>query len=384
MADDTKTLSPAFANLLTDASARFVSEVHLAAGTAPWERRGSQFAPSVHALSEQDLENIAGDLLVSVRDCLPSVRGTRGDGAEVPGWCPHLPSVGMLLGPDGCRWRVEQLLLGGPSTLPWCYAAHTPQTAPPSEPEQTAAPPFGFVFRRVPDRAPTLGDLGVSLARAAHLTTLRTGLVVVCGAAGSGKSTTVASLAQTALDTRQVQVRTVEAPAEHRLRNRTGRALQGSFSSCCDQADRIAQLGTAGCDVAVVGECRTPEEMAAALRLAAGRLVLTSVNAPGLAAVCRLFAAAAGAGGQQMVAELLGGVVTQMLLPDAQQPASRQAAAEVVVIDQNLRTHLRDDDLKSAENAVTKSQSNQQSMAKSLADLVRTGAVRQEDADGLL
>ncbi|MDH3255660.1 MAG: ATPase, T2SS/T4P/T4SS family, partial [Acidobacteriota bacterium] len=69
------------------------------------------------------------------------------------------------------------------------------------------------VFRRVPYETLTLDELGLPevLEELAHL---RTGLVLVTGPTGSGKSTTLASLLKYVTSSRPVHVVTIEDPIE--------------------------------------------------------------------------------------------------------------------------------------------------------------------------
>src|SRR5262249_39856138 len=72
---------------------------------------------------------------------------------------------------------------------------------------------LGAVFRIIPTRIPTLGDLGCpdSIQKLAER---RTGLVLVTGPTGSGKSTTLAAMINHINRTRACHILTIEDPVE--------------------------------------------------------------------------------------------------------------------------------------------------------------------------
>jgi twitching motility protein PilT len=177
--------------------------------------------------------------------------------------------------------------------------------------------------RLLPPATPSLSSLGFPISLA-DVVDLPNGLVLVCGAAGSGKSTTLAALAQEALRKRSIVLTTLEDPIEYALsageaslvrRRQVGRDVR-DFTSGLRDALREDP------DVLLVGELRDPETIALALTAAeTGHLVLASMHSRGAASAIERIVDAMPEGRQANVrvqlAESLRVVVAQRLLPRA-------------------------------------------------------------------
>lgn len=168
-----------------------------------------------------------------------------------------------------------------------------------------------FVLRRFPDDVPRLAKLGIHSGVVRFL--LRpglTGLIVVSGAFGQGKTTTASSIVVTRLDVHGGVAVTVEDPPEMPLegRHKEGVCWQtwvgpGEFAEACRKAMRWAP------SMILLGEVRDAETAMEALRASInGRLVICTTHADNPAmAVERIFALAAAKGGNSDdVANLLG------------------------------------------------------------------------------
>ena len=175
-------------------------------------------------------------------------------------------------------------------------------------------------MRAIPNRIPNLTELGMPpIVR--ELAELPRGLVLVTGATGSGKSTTLAAMIDEINSHCAVHVMTVEDPIEfihhHKkavVNQREVGADTQSFASALRHALRQDP------DVILVGELRDHETMATALTAAeTGHLVLATLHtqdAPG--SVERIIDVFPPHQQQQVrvqLAESLQGVITQQLLP---------------------------------------------------------------------
>ena len=185
--------------------------------------------------------------------------------------------------------------------------------------------------------APDLGELNLPLSLSG-LAELPNGLVLFCGATGSGKSTTLAALSRHALEHRSILLITLEDPIEFQLSSSTqsiarqrqiGRDVE-SFTSGLRDALRSDP------DVIVVGELRDAETIRLALTAAeTGHLVLASLHG-GSASACveRVIDAYPADHRPQIriqLAEALRAVVVQKLLPRARS-TGRVVALEVLRI----------------------------------------------------
>ncbi|HKU44333.1 MAG TPA: PilT/PilU family type 4a pilus ATPase [Polyangiales bacterium] len=213
------------------------------------------------------------------------------------------------------------------------------------------------------------------------------GLVLVCGAAGAGKSTTLAALAQEALYRRSIVLVTLEDPIEYVLqpgpaslvrRRQLGRDV-GGFAAGLRDALR------ADPDVLLIGEIRDAETTALALTAAeTGHLVLASLHSRSAAsAIDRLVDASPPEQQQQVriqLAESLRAVVSQRLLR-RRQGQGRLPAIELLRVNRAIASLIREG--KSAQIGSVLQSSHREGMLvleRSLADRVQAGEIELEDA----
>lgn len=145
-----------------------------------------------------------------------------------------------------------------------------------------AAGEVRVAVRLVPDDPPAPAEIGCPRALETAFSA-DSGLVVVCGPTGCGKTTTLASLAQRELSLRPVHVLTVEDPVEYVLRPGPGVATQRQVGTDVESFHvAVREALRQDPDVLVVGECRD-RETAEAILVAAqtGHLVATTLHASG-------------------------------------------------------------------------------------------------------
>ncbi len=242
----------------------------------------------------------------------------------------------------------------------------------------------GVSVRLLPGQPPLLADLDLPPSVASALSH-REGLVLVCGATGSGKTTTAASLLRQLDLQRAAHLITLEDPIEYRLVARRGlvhqRELGVDFSSFA--AGLRAALRESP-DALFVGELRDAESIAAALTAAeTGHLVLATMHAPGAAgAVDRILDSFDERRQRQVRTQLAGAlrlVVTQVLVP--RQGGGRVAAAEVVPVTSAVANIIRKGELQTLATAI---QSGRDAglvpLERSLASLVQRGLLAEAEA----
>lgn len=152
-----------------------------------------------------------------------------------------------------------------------------------------------------------------------RLTESTTGLVIVSGPTGSGKSTTLAALIEEINSSRARHIITIESPMEYAFSNRRSFIRQREIpthSPSYEQAiiDALRQNP----DVLVIGEMRTPEVMRLTLNAAeTGHLVLTTMHSAScgeaLSRLCMSFPPELYSSIRAQVADCLVGVVCQRL-----------------------------------------------------------------------
>jgi twitching motility protein PilT len=243
------------------------------------------------------------------------------------------------------------------------------------------------VFRVIPEAVPTLSGLGMPRA-VRQLALLQSGLVLVCGPTGSGKSTTLAAMVHEVASTSPRHVITLEDPIEFVHEPTMGVVTQREVGR--DVASFSAGLRSAlreSPDVLMVGELRDAETVGLALQAAeTGVLVLATLHTNSAAkAVDRVVDAVPEGAREQARASLsvlLRGVVAQQLAKRAS-GEGRVAALEVLVGDTavaNLirtgKVHLIEATLQSASTERT----GNQGMDNCLFGYVRDGTVEPEEA----
>src|SRR5438094_10252906 len=173
------------------------------------------------------------------------------------------------------------------------------------------------------------------------------GLVLVTGASGEGKSTTLASMAQTIANRRSVNIVSIEDPIE--FVHSQGRSLVNQREIGSDARDFASALKNAlrqDADVILVGELRDLDTIQTALTAAeTGHLVIATMHtndAP--TAIGRILDAFPKEGQQFVGAQLawsLLGVVCQYLLPRTDQ-SGLVLATELMTVNSGIEACIRD------------------------------------------
>lgn len=240
-------------------------------------------------------------------------------------------------------------------------------------------------FRVIPDTVVPLDELGLPAA-IQSFAELPRGLVLVTGATGSGKSTTLAALIDLINQTRPCHIITIEDPIEFVHNHRRAMINQreiGTDAAGFSEALRGALRQDP--DVILLGEMRDLETIGIALTAAeTGHLVfgtLHTQDAP--SSVDRLidvFPAGQQAQVRAQIAGTLRGVVSQTLLARSDR-AGRVAAIELMIPDSAIANLIRQSKLEQVYSLIqTGSNKGMQTLEQSLADLVSRRAISPESA----
>ncbi len=243
----------------------------------------------------------------------------------------------------------------------------------------------GAVFRTIPSEILTAEQLGLPKA-AIDLTEKRSGLVLVTGPTGSGKSTTLAAMLDHINRTREGHILTIEDPVEF---VHTPRSCQITHREVGDDtpsfADAIRSAGRENADVILVGELRGRETMQMALQLASfGILIFATVHTNSAPATIDRFVNAFPASQQPqirgMLADSLAGIVAQQLLRKAD-GTGRVAAQEILIGTSGVAAAIREAKTSMLTSLIQSGGSyGMQSIDAVLAKLVNEGKVAPEDA----
>ncbi|MHC5037623.1 MAG: type IV pilus twitching motility protein PilT [Planctomycetota bacterium] len=139
---------------------------------------------------------------------------------------------------------------------------------------------LGFVFRHIQSRIPTFEELNLPVRQHQHLAGLRRGLVLITGVAGSGKSTTIASMLEYINQTRHGHIVTIEDPIEFVFENKQCLVNQREVGIDTDDfMDALRMVVRQAPDVIMIGEMRDLETMEAAISAAeTGHLVFSTLH----------------------------------------------------------------------------------------------------------
>ncbi len=211
-------------------------------------------------------------------------------------------------------------------------------------------------IRMIPARVPTLASLELP-AGSDLLSRLPRGLVIVGGATGSGKTTTVASIVDEINRRDQKHIITIEDPIEYEHANH--RSVVQQVEVGVDAPDFPTALRAAlrqSPDVLVIGEMRDPETMRMALAAGeTGHLVLTTLHTTDVAStigrVGDSFPAERQPTIRQEIAAALAAVFVQALLPRV--AGGRVPAAELLVVGYGARQHIRRNQLHQLHQEIT-------------------------------
>ncbi len=241
------------------------------------------------------------------------------------------------------------------------------------------------VFRLIPTEILTAEQLGLP-APILRFCDLERGLVIVTGATGSGKSTTLAAMIDHINTQEPSHILTLEDPIEFVHRNKRSLVNQrevGSTTHSFTNALRAALREDP--DIILVGEMRDLETIKLALTAAeTGHLVFgtlhTNSAAQTIARIIDVFPSDEQQQIRVMLAESLRGVVAQRLL-NKKGGRGRVAAIEILVVTSAIANMIRENKTHQIDSAIQMGRKDgMQSLDSAIADLVRRGLVDPADA----
>lgn len=242
----------------------------------------------------------------------------------------------------------------------------------------------GAALRAIPDQIPSFEQLGLP-PTLRELTRKHSGLILVTGPTGSGKSTTIACMID-AINTEQpIHIMTIEDPIEYLHRHKRAMINQRELNTDTDSFENaLRAVLREDPDVILIGEMRDLETIAAALTLAeTGHLVFGTLhtrNAPQtIDRVIDVFPPHQQDQIKVQLSNSLEAVVAQQLCP--QTGGGRVAAIEIMVATSAIRNLIREGKTYQIYSALeTGAQFGMQTMDKVLADLYRFGRITNEEA----
>ncbi len=298
--------APALRDLLAAAVAHGASDLHLRADSAPLVRISGQLVPlDLPVLTGGQVEAMVLAALHSARDRQAFTEHREADFAVSE------PGVG--------RFRSNAYWTRGRAAM---------------------------VLRHVKEVVPTLDELGMPSAVRA-LTEGSSGLVLVCGPTGSGKTTTLAAMVGAINAERRCHILTIEDPIEFLHADRLATISQRELhTDTLDFASALRAGLRQDPDVILVGEIRDLATMRTALQAAeTGHLVLASLHARSVVdavnRVIDVFPVEEQRQARTTIAEAVRGVICQHLVPAAD-GQGRRLVMEIAVATPRVREAILD------------------------------------------
>ncbi len=297
------------------------SDLHLVPGHPPVIRwQGELMASSAEALTAEDLE----PLLLST--CSPATLSRLQEQKNADF------SLAQTIRGRNVRFRVNLFLTGGQ---------------------------LGGCFRVIPDAIPDLEWAGFPVPLAHRLTQLRDGLVILTGATGSGKTTSLAMIIQRLNRLGGYRIITVEEPVEYLFPREPNSVItqREVGTDVLSFADGLKYGLRQDPDVILVGEIRDRDTAQMALSAAeTGHLVFSTLHTrDAKGAISRfpdLFSPEAQPAVRAQLAMSLRAIISQRLLPGVNKGDKRQLALEVMWNTHPIASAIRTNKLESIDNYI--------------------------------
>ncbi len=244
---------------------------------------------------------------------------------------------------------------------------------------------IGSVFRLVPSGVRGFDELGLPRRVCQELCELPKGLVLITGATGSGKSTTLAAMIDYINSTENCHIVTVEDPIEFVHRNKNCLVNQREVGSDTHGfKDALRHVLRQDPDVVLIGEMRDMETIEAALMISeTGHLTFATLHTSDAVQTINRIVDVFPAYQQQQVRTQLSftmsGVFCQQLLPKSN-GKGRVLASEIMIANPAIRSLIRENKVHQVYSVIQVNQKmGMKTMNQSLYELYKAGHLTFED-----
>ncbi|MHC5068648.1 MAG: type IV pilus twitching motility protein PilT, partial [Planctomycetota bacterium] len=244
----------------------------------------------------------------------------------------------------------------------------------------------GSVLRVIPYEVKTFEQLGLPVVVCEKICGLQKGLVLVTGATGSGKSTSLASMVDHVNATRQDHIVTIEDPIEFVHRNKSclvnQREVGADTRGFKEALRRVLRQDP---DIVLIGEMRDKETIEAGLTLAeTGHLTFATLHTSDCVQTINRIVDVFPAHQQNQIRTqlsfVLEGVFCQQLIP-SHQGRGRHLCSEIMMPTSAIRSLIREDKCHQIISHIqTGSKYGSRTMNQSLFSLYQRGMVTWDDA----
>lgn len=243
---------------------------------------------------------------------------------------------------------------------------------------------FSAVFRYIPGEIPKLADLHVPPALADIIMEKR-GLVLVVGATGSGKSTTIAAMLDHRNALKSGHILTLEDPIEFLFTNKKSIVNQREIGTDAENLSiALRNALRQAPDCILIGEIRDKETMSDALAYAqSGHLVVATLHAnnsyQALTRIINFYPLETRPSLLSDLAVTIKAIVSQRLVQAKDQ--GRRAAVEVMMNTRHIAELIEQGEISQIKEAIENSMSpGSQTFEQALMQLIHEGVVTQDEA----
>ncbi len=204
-----------------------------------------------------------------------------------------------------------------------------------------------LVFRHIKSQIPSFEQLGLEPEPILNLTKAKDGILLVCGATGSGKSSTMAAMLNWINQTLDRHILTLEDPIEFTFQDDKSVFQQREIGlDVPDFALAIRAVLRQNPDIILIGEMRDRETFETAISAAeTGHLVLSTMHAgtvsQALTRLFEFFPPEQQLLARRQIASSLRGFICQKLLPSLE-GGGRVPANEILAADSTVRNLILD------------------------------------------
>jgi twitching motility protein PilT len=243
------------------------------------------------------------------------------------------------------------------------------------------------VLRNVPPKVKAFSELGLPVETMERFCQEKSGLILIAGTTGAGKTTTMMSMVNYINKIQERVIVTIEDPVEYTIKSHKSIIKQRELGSdTYSYAEALRRVLRQDPDIICVGELIDGECLIAAMKAAeTGHLVISTVHAPdAVAAVERsinFFPPEHAMSMRQQLSSCLLGILFQVLVPNKQQ-GGNVIATEVLVNNTAIKHLIREGRYNYIDNVLQTGRSQgMYKLAENLKELEEKGIIDHETVE---
>ncbi len=244
----------------------------------------------------------------------------------------------------------------------------------------------GIVMRLIPFDVKSVEDLNLPPV-IAEIADSRRGLILITGATGNGKTTTIASIIRYINETRHAHIITIEDPLEYLFEPGKCMIIQRELGSDTESfKDALTAALRQDPDVIMVGEIRDSETAATCLKAAeTGHLVISAIHTPDSVSTVQRFVGMFPTDAQDITRDRLGDAlqaVISLRLLAGKDSRARIPAVEIMRVTRTIRECIRTGRLNDIPDLISKGRDlySMQLFDQHLVELTKVGLISVEAA----